>query len=124
VKRDYRDYLEDILAAIDDSAEFTRDISFEAFIQDRKTVNAVVRSLEVLGEAARRIPDHLRAEVPDVPWKYMAGMRNKLIHEYCGVDLRSLRGTPNRALGRASQPLMDAGQRKASPGHFPGSDPE
>ncbi len=61
MKRDYRDYLEDILAAIDESAEFTRDISFEVFTQDRKTVNAVVRSLEVLGEAARSIPDHLRA---------------------------------------------------------------
>ncbi|MGA2939031.1 MAG: DUF86 domain-containing protein [Syntrophobacteraceae bacterium] len=87
MKRDYRDYLEDILAAIDESAEFTGNISFEVFTQDRKTINAVVRSLEVLGEAARRIPDHLRAEVPDVPWKYMAGMRNKLIHEYFGVDL-------------------------------------
>ena len=87
MKRDHRDYLEDILAAIDESAEFTRDISFEVFTRDRKTVNAVVRSLEVLGEAAKRIPDHLRAEAPDVPWKYMAGMRNKLIHEYFGVDL-------------------------------------
>ncbi len=57
------------------------------FTRDRNTVNAVVRSLEVLGEAAKRIPDHLRTEVPDVPWKYMAGMRNKLIHEYFGVDL-------------------------------------
>jgi len=87
VKRDYRDYLEDILAAIDESAEFTRDISFEAFTQDRKTINAVVRSLEVLGEAAGRIPNHLRAKAPAVPWKFMAGMRNKLIHEYFGVDL-------------------------------------
>ena len=52
MKRDHRDYLEDILAAIDGSAEFTRDISFEAFTRDRRTVNAVVRSLEVLGEAA------------------------------------------------------------------------
>ncbi len=87
MKRDYRDYLEDILAAIDESAEFTRDISFEEFVKDRRTVNAVVRTLEVLGEAAGRIPDHLRAKAPGVPWKYMAGMRNKLIHEYFGVDL-------------------------------------
>ncbi len=69
MKREYRDYLEDILAAIDESAEFTRDISFEVFTQDRKTVNAVVRSLQVLGEAARRIPDDLRAKAPGVPWK-------------------------------------------------------
>jgi len=87
VKRDYRDYLEDILTAIDESAEFTRGISFESFTQDRKTIHAVVRTLEVLGEAAKRIPVGLRAKAPGVPWKYMAGMRDKLIHEYFGVDL-------------------------------------
>ena len=85
--RDYRDYLQDILEAIDESTEFTNDISFEMFVRDRMTVNAVVRSLEVMGEAATRIPDHLRSRAPGVPWKYMAVMRNKLIHEYFGVDL-------------------------------------
>ncbi|MBN1866663.1 DUF86 domain-containing protein [Candidatus Sumerlaeota bacterium] len=59
--RDYRDYLEDILSSIDETAAFTADLSFEAFVQDRKTVNAVVRSLEVLGEAAKCIPLDLRA---------------------------------------------------------------
>jgi uncharacterized protein with HEPN domain len=87
VKRDYRDYRQDILEAIDESTEFTNDISFEKFVRDRRTVNAVVRSLEVMGEAAMRIPDHLRSRAHGVPWKYMAAMRNKLIHEYFGVDL-------------------------------------
>ena len=87
MNREYRDYLEDILTAIDESAEFTRGISFEVFTRDRKTINAVVRSLEVLGEAAKRIPGSLRAEAPGVPWKYMAKMRDKLVHEYFGVDL-------------------------------------
>ena len=72
VKRDYRDYLQDILEAIDESTEFTNDISFEMFVRDRRTVNAVVRSLEVMGGAATRIPDHLRSRAPGVPWKYMA----------------------------------------------------
>ncbi len=85
--RDYHDYLNDILDAIDETDEFTEGMSYEAFAQDRKTINAVVRSLEVLGEAAKRIPDDLRALAPDVPWKRMAGMRDKLIHEYFGVDL-------------------------------------
>lgn len=87
MRRDYRDYLQDMLTAIDEVAEFTEGISFEAFTQDRKTVNAVVRSLEVLGEAAKSIPEDLRANAPGVPWKYMAGMRDKLIHRYFGVDL-------------------------------------
>lgn len=88
MKRDPGDYLADILAALDETAEFTAGMSFEEFAQDRKTVNAVVRSLEVLGEAAKRIPDDLRAQAPSVPWKYMAAMRDKLIHAYFGVDLR------------------------------------
>ncbi len=87
MKRDYRDYLQDILVSIDETAEFTREISYNEFIEDRKTINAVVRSLEVLGEAAKRIPDDLREKAPGVPWKYMAGMRDKLIHEYFSVDL-------------------------------------
>jgi len=53
VTRDYRDYLDDILTSIDETAEFTADMSFESFTVDRKTVNAVVRSLEVIGEAAK-----------------------------------------------------------------------
>jgi uncharacterized protein with HEPN domain len=62
-------------------------MSFDEFRQDRKTINAAVRSLEVLGEAAKRIQDEIRSLAPDVPWKLMAGMRDKLIHEYFGVDL-------------------------------------
>jgi len=57
------------------------------FSRDRKTINAVVRSLEVLGEAAKRLPEDLRAQTPTIPWKYMTGMRDKLIHGYFGVDL-------------------------------------
>jgi uncharacterized protein with HEPN domain len=87
VTRDYLDHLDDILTSIDETAEFTADMSFESFTVDRKTVNAVVRSLEVIGEAAKSIPEHLRAQAPGVPWKYMAGMHDKLIHEYFGVDL-------------------------------------
>jgi uncharacterized protein with HEPN domain len=87
MKRDYRDYLEDIVIAIDETAEFTTGMSYKDFSQDRKTINAVVRSLEVLGEAAKHIPDVLRNKAPKVPWRYMAGMRDKLIHEYFGLDL-------------------------------------
>lgn len=86
MRRELRDYLEDIVTAIDETAEFTQGLTFESFSRDRKTINAAIRSLEVLGEAAKRIPESMRAMAPGVPWKYMAGMRDKLIHEYFGVD--------------------------------------
>ena len=88
MKRDYRDYLDDILTSMDEVAEFTRGQTYESFAQDKKTVNAVIRSLEVAGEAAKSLPAGLRAKCPDVPWKRMSGMRDKRVHHYFGVDLR------------------------------------
>jgi uncharacterized protein with HEPN domain len=70
--------------------EFTRGLTYESFMKDRKTINAVIRSLEVMGEASKRIPDEVRAKHSDIPWKRMAGMRDKLIHEYVGVDLETV----------------------------------
>ncbi|MCD4813012.1 DUF86 domain-containing protein [bacterium] len=86
MKRDYSDYLRDILDAIRETQEFTQDSSFKLFLSDKKTINAVVRSLEVIGEAAGKIPEEIRQKYPEIPWKRMIGMRNKLMHEYFGVD--------------------------------------
>lgn len=85
--RDYTDYINDILNSIEEAIEFTGSMTFDEFSQDKKTVNAVIRSLEVLGEAAGKIPDDLREEAAEIPWEKIIGMRNKLIHEYFGVDL-------------------------------------
>ncbi len=87
-KRIVDDYLEDILDSIADIGEFTKGMTFEQFAQDRKTVNAVIRSLEIIGEATKKIPDSIRIEHKDEPWKEIAGMRDKLIHEYFGVDIQ------------------------------------
>lgn len=87
MRRTLLDYLEDMRASALEVRDFTRGMSFEEFLQDRKTVNAVIRSLEVLGEAAKRIPEDVRVKHPDIPWQDIAGMRDKLIHEYHGVDL-------------------------------------
>ena len=85
--RDYGDFLDDIVNSIEETAMFTANLSFEEFVKDTKTVNAVIRSLEVLGEAVKHLPDEIRNQAPDVPWRRMAGMRDKLIHDYFGVDL-------------------------------------
>ncbi len=87
MKRTYRDYVQDILTSIQEIEEFTEYMEFEDFVEDKKTVNAVIRSLEVMGEAVKKIPPDIRDKYPEVPWKYIAGMRDKLIHEYHGVDL-------------------------------------
>jgi len=89
-RRDYRDYLRDIFDSILDVEAFTESMAFEDFAKDRKTINAVIRSLEVIGEAAKKIPKPVRDRYPSVPWKKMAGMRDKMIHEYFGVDVEIL----------------------------------
>ena len=89
-KRIYRDYIQDIFDAINDTESFIEGMTLEDFAQDKKTCNAVIRSLEVIGEAAKKIPGFIRKQYPGVPWKRMAGMRDKMIHEYFGVDIEIL----------------------------------
>ncbi|MEM7534126.1 MAG: DUF86 domain-containing protein [Chloroflexota bacterium] len=86
-KRDYLDYLSDIIEYTDAAISFVDGMSLEDFREDKKTIFAVVRALEVIGEATKHIPDSLRSQYPDVPWRSIAGTRDKLIHEYFGVNL-------------------------------------
>lgn len=62
-------------------------MTFEEFAQDDKTVSAVTRKFEIIGEAANRIPKIVQEKYPDIPWSYMIGMRNKIIHDYDGINL-------------------------------------
>jgi len=87
VKRVYTDYIQDILDSIEDIENFIQEMSFDDFKDDRKTINAVVRSIEIIGEASKKIPKRLRDSRPEIPWKKMAGMRDKLTHAYFGIDL-------------------------------------
>lgn len=86
--RDYRLYLKDILAAIQSIEDFIAGMDLETFQVDDKTNSAVMRKLEIIGEAVKQVPDELRHQYSQIPWKEMAGMRDKLIHFYFGVDYR------------------------------------
>jgi len=88
MKREVGDYIEDTIGAMDKATNFIKNMSYEKFIRDDKTVFAVVRALEIIGEAVKNIPDDIRKDYPEIPWKDMAGMRNKVIHEYFGVKLK------------------------------------
>ena len=86
-RREVRDYLSDILQAIEDIRSYTTGMTVDVFLKDRKTQQAVIRCLEVVGEATKKIPSEFRDLHSETPWQEIAGMRDKLIHEYFGVDL-------------------------------------
>ncbi len=89
--RDSRVYLEDILEATRKITAYTGGLSKAAFLADEKTVDAVVRNLEVIGEAVKQLPEDLRAQHSAVEWKKIAGLRDMLIHEYFGLDAEIVR---------------------------------
>lgn len=89
-KREPALYLQDILTSIARVDGYTKEFTIEDLNKDFKTLDAVVRNLEIIGEAAKNMPADVREEYPDIPWGKMVSMRNKVIHEYFGVDVEIL----------------------------------
>lgn len=85
--RDCRLFLDDILEAIGRIREYTEELDYEAFARDRKSQDAVIRNLQIIGEATTRIPESIRVAVSEIEWRKIIGMRNILIHEYFGISV-------------------------------------
>jgi len=85
--RDFRLYLDDILEAIHQIRTYMADQDEEAFTTDRKTQDAVIRNLEIIGEAAGNLPEQFQRTAPEIDWRKIKGLRNILIHEYFGINL-------------------------------------
>jgi len=80
--------LNDMLESIDKVDQYTQGMSFDAFSNDQKSIDAVVRNLEIIGEAANRLPDDFKERHSSVEWYKVVGLRNRIIHEYFGIDLQ------------------------------------
>jgi uncharacterized protein with HEPN domain len=104
-RRDLRDYLQDILEAVNDIDSFVADMSYEQFIKDKKTLNAVVRSIEIVGEASKRLPESLKVKNSELPWREIAGMRDKLIHAYFGMDAETIWKTVKENIPQLKQTI-------------------
>jgi len=106
-KRNYNLYLQDILESIKKVRGYTDGLDFRGFQQNIMAVDAVTRNLEIIGEAVARLPKDLKKKHPEIPWGQMRDMRNKVIHEYFGVDLKILWETVKTDLPQLEKQLKD-----------------
>jgi len=92
MKREYRLYIDDILEAVEKIEKYVEDLSFDEFTEDTKTIDAVIRNFQIIGEATKRIPEEVKGRYADIPWKEMAGMSEFWIHGTRQTCSRIFRG--------------------------------
>ncbi|MBM3181886.1 MAG: DUF86 domain-containing protein [Chloroflexi bacterium] len=98
MKRVYEDYLRDMLENAEKALSFVEGLDYDGFCKDDKAMYAVIRAFEIIGEAARQVPEDVRDANPEIPWREITGMRNKLTHEYFGVNTKVVWRTVNEDL--------------------------
>ena len=109
--RDWRFRVQDILQAIEKIQRFSKGMTLKQFKTNELVLDAVVRNLEIIGEASRSIPASVRRSHSDVPWEDMNGMRNILIHEYFGVDVKIVWHTVKKSLPTLHKQLQELSQK-------------
>ena len=108
MKRTHLDYVEDILESMQRAQRFVAGMDYTTFAKDDRTNFATVRALEIIGEATKQVPGEIRTRFPAVPWSEMAGMRDKVIHAYFGVDLKIVWDTVITDIPRAIPAMQEA----------------
>jgi uncharacterized protein with HEPN domain len=86
--RNYIVYLQDMYDSIIKGISFIKGFNFKTFENDEKTQYALIRAIEIIGEASKKIPSQFKKKYPDIPWREISGMRDKLIHDYFGVNTK------------------------------------
>ncbi|MEK7196896.1 MAG: DUF86 domain-containing protein [Nitrospirota bacterium] len=107
-KRRDKDFLGDIKEAVERIASYTKGLTYKKFLLDRKTQDAVVRNFEIIGEAVKNISKDLRAKHPEIQWKKISGLRDKLIHFYFGIDYKIVWNIAKKELPKLSKQIQNS----------------